>query len=386
MPRRRGLDADNIQSQVIGVGYRADRHQRMRTPDFPPVRGTNQHSAIIGAYHGIDASVLFQGHTTLGQHRLQHVGGISVIVRENAVTRRHHRDRNAKLSKGGHKLRAGHAGPHHDQMFRQLINLIHLPPCENALPVRLRTGQNPWRRPCCYQHQITFDGLLAAIRMRNLNVVRDLLGVVVVKTSPTVNHTNASAVHLCTNIRCLGLRQRLNASIDSLKFKKFPRDLRALETHVVDAAEIRSNPRCGNKRLRGDTVVNDRRTPKPLVLHQGNVGPILCAGKCGFVSGWAAADNNYSLGHKVSSAGLLRGGGVRITQDSVMHTPCFSLSAGIFLHNGRKKPNAHVDASFVYVQVSLVKVFRLTLPRPAPQSGHRTRDMFEIPGEILTPG
>src|SRR5699024_5550772 len=144
--RRGEFDTDVLQAEVLGVRDGTDRHQRVGAVDLTTVGGTHAHTTIRGAGDRIHAGVLLQGNTAFREDGFQDVGGVRIIVGQDAVTGGHHGDLDPQLGEGGHKLRTGDTGTDHDEVGGQLVDVIDLTPGEDALPVRLRALEDAWGR------------------------------------------------------------------------------------------------------------------------------------------------------------------------------------------------------------------------------------------------
>ena len=70
-----------------------------------------------GPHHRIGAGVLDQRHAALGEHLLEHRGGIAVLVREDLVAAGHHRHRDTEFGVGVAEFRAGDTGAHDHQVL-----------------------------------------------------------------------------------------------------------------------------------------------------------------------------------------------------------------------------------------------------------------------------
>ena len=141
----------------LGVGHRADRHQRVAALDGPAVGQGHQHAGI-GTGHRVRAGILDQFDAAFGEDSLQHGGGVGVLVGQDLVAAGHHRDVDAQFGVGVHEFGTGDTGADHDQVLGQRLQIVELTPVQDALAVgsarsAARGGWRRWRSAPRRRHE-----------------------------------------------------------------------------------------------------------------------------------------------------------------------------------------------------------------------------------------
>ena len=199
----REFDTHAFQAQARGVRYRPDGDQCVACVDDAAVSHRHSHPGF-GPDHRISAGILDQRHTALGEHLLEHHGGIAIFMRQDLIAAGHHRHRDAEFGVGVAEFRAGDTGAHDHQMFGQLGEVVELSPVKDSLTVRFGAGQHPGTRASGDQHHVGLEHPGPTIGGGDLNPV-------ICHPRHAVDQLGAAGHHV--DIR----RQQLGADIGRLR-------------------------------------------------------------------------------------------------------------------------------------------------------------------------
>ena len=296
--RLRGFHAHVFQLQILGIRDGTNGHDDVRAVNLAPVLRGHQHVAVLGAVNGFHAAVLFKLHAALAQHGFEDVGGIGIIMRQDAIARGHHRNFDAQLSEGGDKLGTGDTGPHHNEVLRQLGKVIYLLPGQDALAIRLGAGQNAWGGAGSHQDEVRIQRLLVSILIEDRGDLVPTKGIgllILREVRAAIDNAGAQGIHGIADITGLLSRQVLHALVQRTDGKLRLADA-LVQLHVIRAAQVRFNIGAGDEGLGGNTVQDHAIAAHALVFDDGDFRAVLGASQRCLIARRATADDDNSLG------------------------------------------------------------------------------------------
>ena len=218
--------------------------------DLTAVLCLDHHVAILGAGDGLHAAVLLQLHAALCQDGLEDVGRIGVVMRQDAVTGRHHGYAHAHFREGGDKLGAGNAGTDDDEVLRLLLKAIDLLPGKDSLAVRLRARQDARGGAGGDEDEVSVERLGGAVIMSHINPMGSARDAVLIlrERRAAINNLDADFLQTVTHVLRLVAGKCLHTAVERLQVQLQRAEL-VIEPHVIGTAEVGLNICAGNKGL-----------------------------------------------------------------------------------------------------------------------------------------
>src|SRR6185437_48155 len=282
-PARVEVDPGLDQADPVGGRRHAHGEQAVRAGHLPAVGERDDHAVAL-AVHGLGAGLAEYVHAAPPEDALDDHGGVLVLVRQDALTGRHQRDLRAERLVGAGELGAGYAGADHDQLFRQLGQVVELAAGQDALAVRHHVGQRPGGRPGRDEHDVGLD-------RRPARGDRVRPG----QPSPGLDDAHALAADMLGDVVGLRGRQGLDPRVErgSVHLDHGVSAARELQAEGGGAAERGHGRRRLDQRLARDTVRKHAGAAKAVLVDDGYVGTQLRGDESGLVAaGAAAADSD----------------------------------------------------------------------------------------------
>src|SRR6185437_2228275 len=282
-PARVEVDPGLDQADPVGGRRHAHGEQAVRAGHLPAVGERDDHAVAL-AVHRLGAGLAEHVHAAPPEDALDDHGGVLVLVRQDALTGRHQRDLRAERLVGAGELGAGDAGADHDQLFRQLGQVVELAAGQDALAVRHRVGQRPGARPGRDEHDVGLD-------RRPARGDRVRPG----QPSPGLDDAHALAADMLGDVvglrGCQGLDPRVERG--GVHLDHGVSAARELQAEGGGTAERGHGRRRLDQRLARDTVRKHAGAAKAVLVDDGYVGTQLRGDESGLVAaGAAAADSD----------------------------------------------------------------------------------------------
>ena len=219
-------------------------------------------------------------------------------MRQNAVTGGNHGDLDAQLCKGGDELGAGHAGTDDDEVLRQLGEVVDLLPGKDALAIRLSAGENARGGAGGYQDEICVNGFLVAVLVEyggDLVAAEGIGFLVLWEIAAAIDNACAQGFHGGADIGGLLACQILHALIQCGQGKMGLANA-LVKFHILGTAQIGFNIGTSDEGLGRNTVQDNAVAAHALVFNNGDFCTIFSTCQRCLIAGWAAADDDDSLG------------------------------------------------------------------------------------------
>lgn len=252
------------------LGHRPDGHQGVAALDGATVGHRDEHPGP-GAGDRCCPGIFEQPDSPFGERLFQDQRSVSVLIRQHVVLAGHHRDRHPQFGIGVHELSTGNPGAHHDEVVGQRVQVVELPPGQNALTVRLGRRQDPRAGAGGDQHDVGLMLTGGAVGGGRLNAMARQTRCGVDQLAPAGDHLNPHAEQLGGDVGRLCGGQRLDPGMDLRQ-----RDLGVVEVdmkaQVRRSAQFGTQPGGGDERLRRHTVVQYGSPADAVAVNHGNLG------------------------------------------------------------------------------------------------------------------
>src|SRR5690606_15944328 len=154
------LDSGFFQADAAGVGDHADGHQGVGAFGGAAVF-EGDHHAVGGAFDGGGAAAAHDVHAAAAVDLFEDFGAVGVFVGHHAVAAGDEGDLGAERAVGAGELGAGDAGADDDELFGELVEVVELPPGEDAFAVGFGAGEDARGGAGGHQHHVGPDGAVA---------------------------------------------------------------------------------------------------------------------------------------------------------------------------------------------------------------------------------
>ena len=227
-----------------------------------------------------------------------HLRGVGVLVRQHPVAAGYQRHGHTQFGVGVGEFDAGHPATHHDEVVGQRVQVVELPPGQDALAVGGRRRQDPGAGAGGDQHHIGIADRGAAVACGHLDAVTRQTGSRVDQLAASRDQLDTHAQQLGGDIHRLFGSERLDPLVDFCQT-----DLRVVdvdvETQAGCASQFSAQPRGGDKGLRWHAVAQHRGAADPVGIDDGDAGygGTSCSrNQCRLVPGRAATED-HNAGH-----------------------------------------------------------------------------------------
>jgi hypothetical protein len=247
------------------------------------------HHAVASALHRLGARPGQDRHTAALEDLFQHLGGVGIGAGKHPVAAGDQRDLRSQAVVGGGELGAGHTGTHHDELFRQLVQVVDLRPVEDPLAVGPRGGQFARVRADGQQDGVRFNGFRALGR-------QDLDGLVVQELAGAGQDADVLVFQAGLDVAGLLACEAQQAVIYVLEIGAHHRHEVApvdveLHAQVPRLTDARHQVRRRDQRLGRHDVGQHGGSAEAGALDDGDLGPQGGGNHGGFVPAGASAEN-----------------------------------------------------------------------------------------------
>ena len=202
--------------------------------DRPAVGERDDHAVAVAA-HRLRPCLREDLDAALGEHVLQHRGGVGVLAGEHPVAAGDERDPGAHLDVRRHELRAGHARPDDDQVLGQLGEVVELTPGEDALAVGLGVVEDAGGGAGGDEDDVGREDLAAAVGRARFDGVQPARARLVGERGRAPDDPHALALDAGAHVGRLGHREARDARVD-------PREVDAHRVAVGGEAQVGARP------------------------------------------------------------------------------------------------------------------------------------------------